>query len=76
LPGWLDANETWCGVCQSCVITILLKPLAILLITGDDLVAVFHGQAAARQEAVLHVDDDQRACRIGFDLVGRGRAPN
>src|SRR5258707_2295858 len=34
LPAWVDANETWPGVCQSCVITTLAKLLAILLITG------------------------------------------
>jgi hypothetical protein len=34
LPGWLEANETWCGECQSCVITTLVKALAIRLITG------------------------------------------
>src|ERR1700740_2356125 len=34
LPSWLEANETWPGVCQSCVITTLANSLAILLITG------------------------------------------
>src|ERR1700709_1792850 len=34
LPLWLEANETWPAVCQSCVITTLAKPLAILLITA------------------------------------------
>src|ERR1700712_176306 len=33
LPLWLEANETCPAVCQSCVITTLAKPLAILLIT-------------------------------------------
>src|SRR5258708_620740 len=34
LPGWAEANETWPTVCQSCVITTLVKALAIRLITG------------------------------------------
>src|ERR1700722_13770478 len=34
LPGWADANETWPAVCQSCVITTLVNPLASRLMTG------------------------------------------
>ncbi len=34
LPAWAEANETWPGVCQSCVITTLAKLLAIRLMTG------------------------------------------
>jgi hypothetical protein len=41
----------------------------------DDLIAVLHRQAAARQEAVLYVDDQQQTGRSGFDLVrGERRA--
>ena len=37
---------------------------------ADHLVAVLNRQAAAGQEAILHVDHDQRARWTGFDLVG------
>ena len=37
-----------------------------------DLIAVLHREAAARQEAILHVDDEQ--CRRIVDL-DRGRRP-
>src|ERR1043166_4429915 len=34
LPEWLDANEIWPPVCQSCVSTTLENAFASLLITG------------------------------------------
>src|SRR5215208_6762985 len=34
LPEWVEANETWPAVCQSCVITTLVKPLAMRLMMG------------------------------------------
>src|SRR5437762_4688003 len=34
LPECTDANETWPGVCQSCVITTLENAFASLLMTG------------------------------------------
>jgi hypothetical protein len=34
----------------------------------NDLIAVFDDQAAAWQEAVLHINNDQRARCVGFDL--------
>jgi len=34
---------------------------------GNDLLAVLDGKAAARQETILHIDDEQRGCLVGFD---------
>ena len=59
LPAWAEAKEMWPGVCQSCVSTTCAKRLASALIGANDLVAVLHGERAAGQEVVLHVDDDE-----------------
>ena len=48
------------------------SPLAMRLITGNDLLAVLHGEAAAGQEAVLDIDHQKRRCVIGLD---RSRRP-
>src|SRR5256885_1045948 len=37
----------------------------------DDLLAVLHGEAAARQKTVLDVDDDQSALHVGLDVGAR-----
>ena len=64
----------WPGVCQSCVSTTFWKPLAILLMSGHDLVAALDGEAAAGREAVLHVDDDEGRIGPRLDLALRERA--
>jgi hypothetical protein len=42
---------------------------------GDHLLAVLDRQAAARQEAVLHIDDDQHALLIDRDVSRREGEP-
>ena len=49
------------------------KALGEAVDDGNDLFAVFDREAAARQETVLHVDDDQRGCLVGLDRCGPKR---
>ena len=53
-----------CG-CQSCVISTWLNRCAELVDRRDDLVAAGHREAAAGQEIVLQVDDEQERRRDG-----------
>ena len=46
------------------------KALGDTVDDGHDLLAVLHCEAATRQEAVLHVDDDERGCVVRFDRRG------
>jgi hypothetical protein len=36
---------------------------------GHDLGALWDGERAARHEAILHVDDDERAAAVGLDAA-------
>ena len=52
----------------------VLEGLGDFVDQRDDLVALGDREAAAGQEAVLHVDDDERRIRAGLDLALRQRA--
>jgi hypothetical protein len=49
------------------------KALCDAVDDGNDLLAVFDRKAAARQETVLHVDDEQRGSVIRLDRCGPQR---
>jgi hypothetical protein len=43
------------------------KTLGDAIDDGNDLIAVFDGETAAGQEAVLDIDDDERRSLVGLD---------
>jgi hypothetical protein len=71
LPLWVEAKQTCPAVCQSCVITTLPNPLAILLMTGTPARRP-SPQGRRRAKAVLPIDHQQHRRIIGLDC---GRCP-
>jgi hypothetical protein len=51
------------------------KALGELVDDRDDLIALFHGKAAAGQETILYVDDEQGRCIVDLDRGGRPERP-
>ncbi len=51
------------------------KTLGDAIDDGNDLLAVLHGEAAAGQEAVLHIDDQKCGSVIGLDRRRRPQRP-
>ena len=67
LPAWDEANETWPDGMPVLRHHDIGKALGDAVDHRNDLLAVLHGEAAARQEAVLDIDHQQRRCVVGLD---------
>ena len=67
LPAWAEANETWPGGVPVLRHHHIGKALGDAVDHGNDLLAVFHGEAAAGQETILDIDHQKRRGVIGLD---------
>ncbi len=65
-PGCDEAKEAWPRGCQSWVRTTFSKRAARRLAMRHHLVAFGHGERAARDEVVLHVDHHQAGVALHF----------